>query len=397
MKISARLGSLPSSPIRKLVPFAIKAKSEGVKVYHLNIGDPDTKSPEVMLDVLRNWKTNPIPYELSKGSDALLNNWLGYYHRLGFPFLEKDDIQITSGGSEAIQMALFGVCDAGDEVLVLEPFYANYSNFGKINGITIQAVETKIEDGFHLPSQEIIEQKISSKTKAILFCNPNNPTGTVYTKEEIEMLVVIAKKYSLFLLSDEVYREFTYDNRKQTSLLEYMGAIPEWAIVLDSVSKRYSLCGVRIGAVVSKNKDLMAGILKMAMGRLSSGYIDQQVAAQMDKVSDEYLKEMIAEYDSRRVVLFEGLQKIKGVTVAIPEGAFYMVVKLPVEDTEAFCKWLLTDFRDNKETIMLAPAAGFYSSPNLGKDEVRMAYVINVAAIKRSVELLAKALAVYKA
>ncbi len=392
---SKRLSAVPASPIRKLVPYATVAKAQGVKVYHLNIGDPDIETPDEMLSVLRNWTRKTVGYDQSQGNPELLKSLVWYYKKIGFDFIHESNIQVATGGSEALSMAIFATCDPGDEVLVFEPFYANYNGFAASTGVTLVPIRTKIEDGFHLPKRVDIEAKITQKTIAILFCNPNNPTGTVYTKKEIELLVELAKKHNLFLLADEVYREFTYDGAKQVSLLTYMQEIPELAVVLDSLSKRYSLCGGRIGMVVSRNTELMAGVLRMAQARLSSGLVDQLMAAELPKVSDAYFRQVNKEYEARRDVLFEGLSKIPGVTIPKPEGAFYAIVGLPVDDAEKFCTWLLTDFRDNNETVMLAPAAGFYASPGIGKNEVRIAYVINQTSLKRCIEILRLALQNY--
>ena len=395
VSVSARLKSVPSSPIRKLVPFAVAAKKEGVHVYHLNIGDPDIKTPQVMLDVLKNWDKNPIGYDQSQGNPEFLESMKTYYHRLGFTFVETSHIQVTNGGSEAISMALFSVANAGDEVLTFEPLYTNYNSYAVVNGVTLKGILTSSDTGFHLPERSVIEAAITEKTRAILICNPNNPTGTVYTEAEVRMLVDIAKEKGLFLLSDEVYREYTYDGRKHVSLLTYMQEIPDHAIVLDSMSKRYSLCGVRLGTLVTLNKTVAAGILAIAQGRLSSGLVDQAIAAKLIEVPDSYLSEVHEEYLRRRDVLYEGLKAIPGVVIPKPEGAFYTIVGLPVSDAEHFCQWLLTDFRDNNETVMIAPAAGFYATPGMGKNEVRIAYVLNITAISRCVELLKKALEVY--
>jgi len=393
--VSKRLKVVPASPIRKLVPYAVAAKKQGVHVYHLNIGDPDIKTPEVMIDVLRNWDKNPIAYDQSQGNPNFLESLKTYYHRLGHTFIDVPYMQVTNGGSEAISMAFFAICNPGEEVLVFEPLYANYNSYAVVNGVTLVAIPTTIKDGFHLPPKEVIEKKITPKTRAILICNPNNPTGTVYTQDEVEMLVSIAKKHNLFLLSDEVYREYTYDGVEQVSLLSYMQDIPNQAIVLDSLSKRYSLCGARLGMLVSLNPDVMAGVLRIAQGRLSSGYIDQTVAATLSEVPDSYIESVQKEYKKRRDVLYDGLRSIPGVVVSKPEGAFYTIVGLPVTDAEDFCKWLLTDFRDNNETIMIAPASGFYATAGKGRNEVRIAYVLNVKAIARSIELLKEALKQY--
>lgn len=383
------------SPIRKLVPYAQAAKKAGVHVYHLNIGDPDIKTPEVMLDVLKNWDINPIGYDQSQGDPDFLESMLAYYHRMGFTFLENRHIQVTSGGSEAISMAMFAVANPGDEILTFEPLYTNYNSYAVVNGIALKAILTTSDTGFHLPSQDVIEKSITSKTRAILICNPSNPTGTVYTEKEIRMLVDIAKKHGLFLLSDEVYREYTYDGRKHVSLLRFMQEIPDSAVVLDSMSKRYSLCGVRLGTLVTLNTDILSGVLAIAQGRLSSGLVDQKIAAKLVDVPDSYMSDVHEEYVKRRDVLYEGLKAIPGVVIPKPEGAFYTIVGLPVTDSEDFCRWLLTDFRDNNETVMIAPAAGFYATPGRGKNEVRIAYVLNIDSLKRSVEILRKALVAY--
>ena len=393
--VSKRLLNVPASPIRKLVPFAAAAKKSGVHVYHLNIGDPDIKTPKPMMDVLKTWNIDPVGYSQSQGEPVFLESLKSYYHGLGATFIDIPNIQVTSGGSEAISMALFAICEPGDEVIVFEPFYANYNTYAVVNGVKLVPVRTSITDGFHLPNKENIEKHISKKTKAILICSPNNPTGTVFTKAEMDMLVSIAKKKVLYILVDEVYREFTYDGRKQTSLLTYMQEIPSQAIMLDSMSKRYNLCGVRLGALVSLNPDVMAGVLRIAQGRLSSGIIDQMVSAKLTEVSPEWYKETHDEWARRRDVLYEGLRKIPGVVIPKPEGAFYAIVGLPVVDSEDFAKWLLTDFRDNNETVMVAPAAGFYATQGLGKNEVRVAYVLNTKALARSIELLRKALVEY--
>lgn len=394
--ISSRLQQVPPSPIRKLVPLATAAKREGVKVYHLNIGDPDIKTPPVMLNVLRHWQRNPISYGQSQGEPDFLEALKTYYHRLGFKFLGIPNLQATSGGSEAISMAMFAVAGPGAEILTFEPLYTNYNSYAAISGIKLVAIATDIRNGFHLPPASQIEKKITPQTRAILYCNPNNPTGTVYTRAEIEMLVAIAKKHKLFLLADEVYREFTYDGKKQVSLFSYMPDIPRQAIVLDSMSKRYSVCGLRLGVLVSLNGELMAGVLRIAQGRLSAGLVDQALAAKLTQVPATYFKRVHAEYAKRRDILYAGLKKIRGVTIPKPEGAFYAIVGLPVDDAEDFCRWLLTDFRDRGETVMLAPAAGFYASPGRGKNEVRIAYVLNTKDLERCIELLKLALVKYK-
>jgi len=309
--LSNRLSLVPASPIRKLVPLAQEAKKKGVHVYHLNIGDPDIKTPEVMIDVLRKWDKNPIPYSPSQGELLFLDALKIYYHRLGYSFLDTKHIQVTTGGSEAIAMAFFSVCNPGEEVIVFDPLYANYNSFAIKEGVTLVPVMTKLETGFHLPKREDIEKKMTKKTKAILISNPNNPTGTAYTKKEMDMLVDIVKKYNLFILSDEVYREFVYDGKSHVSLLLYMKDIPMQAILLDSLSKRYSLCGARLGCIVSLNEELMSGVLRIAQGRLASGYIDQMMASKLTEVPSSYTKNVQIEYQKRRDVLFAQLSTIE--------------------------------------------------------------------------------------
>lgn len=393
---SKRLAQLPISAIRKLVPYAQDAKSRGITVYHLNIGDPDIKTPDVMLEKLRSWKANPIGYTLSCGTAEFISALLAYYHKIGYTFIDKTDLIATIGGSEALSMAFFATCQAGDEVLVFEPFYSNYAVLAALNGVTLKAIPTEIKTGFHLPKASKIEKAITAKTRAILFSNPANPTGTVYTEKEIRMLVSIAKKHQLFLIADEVYREFIFVNRPHASLLPYFKKIPQLAIVLDSLSKRYSLCGARLGVFLTKNKDIIAGITKIAMGRLSAGMIDQAVGAALTDVPQKYFDQVQKEYKKRRDILFSGLKSIPGVTIAEPEGAFYAIVGLPVKNAEKFCIWLLQEFSDNTETVMFAPGAGFYSTAGKGSNEVRIAYVLAGEKIIRSIEILKKALKVYK-
>lgn len=395
-KVSSRLLEVPASPIRKLVPFAVETKKKGTKVYHLNIGDPDIKTPEVMVNVLKKWSANPIPYGQSQGEPNFLESLVTYYNKLGYSFIKTNHIQVTTGGSEAISMAFFAVCQPGEEVIAFEPFYTNYNSYAAINGVKITPVLTKGETGFHLPERKEIEKKINKKTKAIIICNPSNPTGTVYTKEEIEMLVSICIKNNLFLISDEVYREFVYDGKKHISILEFMKKYPDKIILLDSLSKRYSLCGARLGMFISLNKDLTDGVLRMAQGRLSSGYVDQAMAEKLTEVKDSYFKAVHKEYQTRRDILYKGLKSIPGVYLEKPEGAFYTIVKLPVKDSEDFCQWLLTDFRYKNETVMVAPAAGFYGTKGRGKDEVRIAYVLNIRDLEKAIEILRRALVEYK-
>lgn len=393
--VSKRLTSVPASPIRKLVPYAMEAKRQGIKVLHLNIGDPDIKTPGVMIDVLNKWTENPIRYGQSQGEGKFIDALVSYYNSLGYGFIDGKNIQVTTGGSEAISMAFFAVCQPGEEVITFEPYYANYNSYATINGVKIVPVLTKGETGFHLPERQVIEEKITKKTKAIIICNPNNPTGTVYTRAEMEMLVSICEKNNLFLISDEVYREFVYDGKKHVSILEFMKKYPDKMILLDSLSKRYSLCGARLGMFVSLNEDLIAGVLRIAQGRLSSGLIDQEMASKLTQVKGSYFKEVHKEYQTRRDVLYNGLKSIPGVFLEKPEGAFYTIVKLPVTDTEDFCQWLLSKFVHEKTTIMIAPAAGFYGTKGRGKNEVRIAYVLNTRDLEKAIEILRRALVEY--
>lgn len=390
--------AMPASPIRKLVPYAQNAKNKGVHVYHLNIGDPDIKTPEVMVDVLSQWAQNPIGYSQSKGEPQLTKSLLAYYHGLGFTNITEDDIQITFGGSEGILWSILSVCNPGDELIVFDPTYANYISLATMAGVRVVPILTKIEDGFHLPDRARIEKAITSKTRGFLFSNPGNPTGVVLRKDEMDMLVDLAQQNNLYVLADEVYREFVYDKSvRVVSCLEYANRYPQGIVLLDSLSKRYSLCGARVGAVVSKNSRFMESLLRYAQARLSAGLIDQLVAAKLTHVTKQYFDDVITEYRARRDTIVSGLKAIDGVTLYTPEGAFYVIAKLPVKNAEDFAQWLLTDFSDNNETVMVAPAAGFYATPGRGADEVRIAYVLHVDSLKRSAELISKALQIYKA
>ncbi len=405
-RLAKRLAQIPPSPVRMLVPLANAAKKAGVKVYHLNIGDPDIETPAEMMAVVKKWRINPIGYSQSQGDLELLESLKTYYHRLGYGFIDMANIQVTTGGSEALMMAFLAICNPADEVIVFEPFYANYRSYAGTAGAKLVPVATSIKNGFHLSKRGEIERLITKKTKAILYCNPNNPTGTAYSRAEVEMLVGIARKHGLFLLADEVYREFVYGG-KQVSVLDYMEKLPEQMVMLDSLSKRYSACGIRIGAFVSLNQELMVGVMRMGQGRLSSGLLDQKIAAKLTEVPKSYFTKVQREYKKRRDTLHAGLNKIPEVKAPKPEGAFYMMVQLPVDDSDKFCRWLLTDFRHppssrsggtsarRGETVMLAPGAGFYASKGMGKSEVRIAYVLNQKDLKRSLELLERALEEY--
>lgn len=395
--LSNRIKNLPISSIRKLIPLADEAKSDGVSIYHLNMGQPDVKSPDVMISALKGWTQNPIAYAPSGGTAAYIQALTEYYQKLGFPFISGRNIIGTIAGSEAINMAMFAVCDPGDEILIFEPYYSSYLTSAQLWDVSLVPIPTRIEDGFHLPDVSKIEALITEKTKAILYSSPSNPTGTVYTKQEVNLLIDLVKKHNLFLIADEVYREYTFIDRPHVSILEYMQEIPEQAILIDSLSKRYNLCGARLGSIVTLNSEVLKGVLKFAMSRLSGGLIDQYIGAQLTKVPNTYITEIQQEYQKRRDVMYEGLKDIPGIRVALPEGAFYIMAELPVSDAEAFCVWLLKEFRDNNETVMMAPGYGFYKNPDDGKKMVRVAYVLEIPQLKRSLELLAKALKEYAA
>ena len=392
MRFSKRAILMPPSPIRKLVPLAEEAKKKGVKVYHLNIGDPDIKTPKVMLTALRKFPSKIIRYSNSQGEKGFLEALLTYYHNLGFTDLNTDNLIVTQGGSEAVFWTMLAICEPQEEIIVFEPFYANYAGFATIAGVKLVPITTKIENGFHLPGKKEIAAQITPKTRAILICNPNNPTGTIYTQNEINVLMQLAKRFRPFLFADEVYREFCYDGKKVTSLLNFKG---KNIIVLDSLSKRYSLCGARLGCIVTRNRKLIQLVLKFAQARLSAGFVDQMMATNLTKLPKGYFDKIRKEYQVRRDIVYNGLRKIPGVVCIKPEGAFYLIVKLPVKDSEDFGRWLLTDFQDKGETVMVAPAAGFYKTEGLGKNEVRIAYVINQKDLRRAIEILAKAIKTY--
>lgn len=395
MNISIIAQTVPASPIRKLARYASVAKKKGIRVYHLNIGNPDIKTPDVMMSVLTNWSKNPISYANSHGEGVFLDSLLGYYHNLGYATLEKNNIQITLGGSEGLLWSFLSIANPGEEIITFEPLYANYISFATMTHIVLVPILTTIDTGFHLPSKEVIQSKISPKTKAILICNPCNPTGTVYTEKELEMLVDIAKKNNLYIIADEAYREFIYDGKKTVSMLKYAKVYPKGIVIVDSLSKRYSLCGARLGALVSYNEALMDSFLRYAQARLSAGFVDQLMAAELAHIDKNYFSSVITEYEDRRNIIVNALSKINGVTCHKPEGAFYVIVKLPVNNAEDFAQWLLTDFSDNKETVMVAPAAGFYHSKGLGNDEIRLAYVLNKKDLNRAVEIIEKGLNEY--
>ncbi|WP_202710926.1 pyridoxal phosphate-dependent aminotransferase [Sporosalibacterium faouarense] len=393
MQFSQRITSMQESPIRKLVPIAEEAKKNGKKVYHLNIGQPDIPTPDAFFDAVKNFDEDVLAYSFSQGIPELIDSFIEYYKKYDIHF-DKDEILITNGGSEALLFSLLTICDHGDEVLIPEPFYTNYNGFGNSAGVNVVPITTKAEDGFHLPSKEVIEKLITPKTKAIVLSNPGNPTGAIYSKEEIYMLRNIAKENDLYILADEVYREFVYDGFEYMSFA-HLDDIADRVIITDSISKRYSACGARIGSIASKNKDLMKQILKLCQSRLCVPTIEQIGAAALVSVTDEYFTEVVEEYKKRRDIVFNALNDMDGVLCKKPHGAFYIIAKLPVEDAEDFVVWLLRDFDIDNETVMMAPAEGFYATKGLGKDEVRISYVLNENNLKKSMEIIKKGLEVY--
>lgn len=384
---------MPESPIRKLVPYSEIAKKKGHKVYHLNIGQPDIKTPEVALNAVKNTNITVLEYSHSAGFESYRNKLSQYYQTHELP-INTSDIIITTGGSEALLFAMGSTMDQGDEIIIPEPFYANYNGFSTASGVTVVPVISTIDEGFALPPIAAFEKLITPRTKAILICNPGNPTGYLYSKEEILQLAEIVKKHDLFLIADEVYREFIYDGENHFSIMNVPG-LEENAIMIDSVSKRYSMCGARIGCIVSKNKEVMATAMKFAQARLSPPTLAQIASEAALDTPQSYFDDVITEYRDRRDTLIAGLQKIEGVKVATPKGAFYCIAKLPVKNADDFAQWLLESYDLNGETIMVAPAAGFYSTPNVGLDEVRIAYVLKKEDLIRSVAILEDALKEY--
>lgn len=392
-KISHKGNAMPESPIRKLVPYAEIAKNKGQKVYHLNIGQPDIETPAVALNAVRNFDFKILEYSHSAGFESYRTKLAAFYQKSGLP-VDVADIIITTGGSEALLFALGTTMDQGDEIIIPEPFYANYNGFSVASGVTVVPVISTIESGFALPPIADFEKLITPKTKAILICNPGNPTGYLYSHEELMQLAELVKKHDLFLIADEVYREFTYDGGVHYSVMNLPG-LEEHAIMIDSVSKRYSMCGARIGCIVSKNKAVMATAMKFAQARLSPPTFAQIASEAALDTPQSYFDSVIAEYKERRDVLIAGLQQIPGVTVATPKGAFYCIAALPVDNADTFAQWLLDSYDLNGETVMVAPAAGFYSTPGVGLQEVRIAYVLKKNDLIRAVEILKDAIHVY--
>ncbi|KGG80261.1 aspartate aminotransferase [Caloranaerobacter azorensis H53214] len=394
MNLSKRILSMQESPIRKLVPIADEAKKKGKKVYHLNIGQPDIETPDCFFKAIKNFDQKVLAYTNSRGIPKLIKSFINYYKNYDIHF-EEDEILITNGGSEALLFALLAICDYEDEILVPEPFYTNYNGFGTSAGVKVVPITTKAEDGFHLPDKKVIESLITDKTKAILLSNPGNPTGVIYTPEEVDMLRNIAKENDLFIIADEVYREFVYDNFEYISFA-HLDDIRDRVVIVDSISKRYSACGARIGSIASKNKELIKQVLKLCQSRLCVATIEQIGASELANISSDYFIDIVEEYKRRRDVVYEALSKMEGVICKRPHGAFYVIAKLPVKNAEDFVKWLLSDFDVNNETVMVAPAEGFYATKGLGKDEIRISYVLNENDLKKAMNILNKGLIEYK-
>ena len=393
-KLSDRSIKMPASAIRRLVPYAEAAKKRGIKVYHLNIGQPDIPTPENALEAIRNFDGKVIEYSHSAGLEEYRRGLAEYYNNLGIK-VTYEDILITAGGSEALLFAMMVAFNPGDELIIPEPFYTNYNSFAAVAGVKIVPITSKIEDGFALPSVEEFEKRITPKTKGILVCNPSNPTGGLYTREELEQLRDLALKYDLYIIADEVYREFVYDGYEHVSVMQLKG-VEEHTILIDSNSKRYSECGTRTGYLVSKNKKFMANALKYAQMRLSPPFFGQIVGIASLKTPKSYFEQVYNEYINRRNFIVNALNNIEGVFTPMPKGAFYTIVRLPIDDSDKFCQWMLEEFEYEGQTVMMAPATGFYATPGLGKDQVRIAYVLKVEDLKKAVVCLEKGLQKYR-
>ena len=393
MNFSNRVISMQSSPIRKLVPYATSAKERGIKVYHLNIGQPDIKTPKGFFEAINKFNSNVLEYAVSQGLPELIDAMINYYSTYNMYF-EKDEILITNGGSEALLFAMMATCDPGDNILVPEPFYTNYNGFSSSVNVVVKPITTHPENGFHLPNKSEILSRIDKNTKAILISNPGNPTGTVYTKEEVYMLADIAKENNLWIIADEVYREFVYDSLDYISFGN-IDEIKDRVIIVDSVSKRYSACGARIGSLASKNKDFIHEVLKLCQGRLCVATLDQVGSVELYKTPKTYFKEANDEYKKRRDVLYNELMKVEGVICEKPTGAFYILAKLPVENADDFVIWMLNEFNVDGETVMACPAEGFYATKGLGKSEIRLAYILNEHDLKTAANILKQGLEKY--
>ena len=393
MKFSTKIQRCELSPMRKFLPYELAAEAKGRKIYHLNIGQPDIETPKVFFDTVRNFQNPVLAYAAAPGVAAFLTAVQAYYRRLGVE-LDQADIYATAGGSEALQMVLTCILDQGDEILIPEPFYPNYNTFVSVTGGVIRPIPTTPEEGYRYADRERIEPLINEHTRAILITNPGNPTGVVLSQEEMRLMVDIAREHDLFLISDEVYREFVYGGEALSSALQFADAAENVAVV-DSISKRFSACGARVGLLISKNQELMAQALKLCQGRLCATTLDQMGAAALYQLDPDYFTAIRDEYHKRRDTCMEGLSKIPGVVCECPKGAFYIMAKLPVEDTERFQTWLLEEFEDNGETVMFAPGEGFYGTPGKGRDEIRLAYILKQEDLRRAMELLAKGIQVY--
>jgi len=392
-QISEKGKAMPASPIRKLVPYAEGAKQKGRKVYHLNIGQPDIATPEVALKAIKDNALKVVEYSHSAGNESYRRGLAEYYRSVGID-IDHNQIIITAGGSEAITIGFMSCLNPGDEVIIPEPFYANYNGFATSAGVKVVPVTSSIEDGFALPPMAEMEKLITPKTRGVVICNPNNPTGYLYSKEELEQLAELVKKYDMYLFADEVYREFCYDGQTHFSTMNLKG-LENNVVLMDSVSKRYSMCGVRVGALISRNCEVMAAAMKFAQARLCPPSYGQIAAEAALSTPKEYFAEVYDEYIKRRDFMVEALNKMEGVVCPMPKGAFYTVVKLPVDDADKFAQWLLESFEYNNQTVMLAPASGFYATPGLGKDEVRIAYVLKIEDLKNAMETLEAALKQY--
>jgi len=394
MDISHRGRTIQPSPIRKLKPYADKAKEKGIHVYYLNIGQPDIPTPQPVLDAFHNFEEEVLSYGPAQGFLELRQAIGDYFANYQIP-INAENVLITIGGSEAIHFSFSAIADPGQEIIIPEPFYTNYNGYASFADVRIVPLTLRVEEGFRLPSREEIEAKISSETRALVLCSPNNPTGTVYTPEEIERVISVAEKHNLFLIGDEVYKEFVYDGGTHKSLLEYED-IQEKVIVVDSISKRFSCCGARIGAIVTRNEEIYQSVLKFAQARLCPPTVEQKAALAAYRMGMEYFLPIREEYQKRRDILYEGLKDIPGIVIQKPQGAFYIIVRLPVKDVEHFVVWMLTDFNLERETVMVAPAQGFYSTPNKGKDEIRIAYVLKESDLRRAIDIFKMGLEKYQ-
>lgn len=396
LSVSKRGENAPASPIRKLVPFADKAEKEGAKIYHLNIGQPDLKVPESVKKRIASCTLDYLPYDNSCGMSAFIDAWLDYYHQIKIDF-EKKDMLITTGASEALGFAFAAICDPGDEILVFEPFYANYAGFASYLSAKVVPVVLDADNGYHLPKRELIEEKITDHTRAILLTNPNNPTGTVFAREEIQLILDIAIKHDLFIITDETYYGITFGENKSISLF-HVAPRSEWdrIIMIDSVSKRLNVCGARIGLLATTNSEIMSIAVRFAQARLSVGTLDQWILLDALQDSVSYVRELAQKYEKRRDAFINAFEQASNIKVSRPEGAFYTQIKLPIEDADAFAEWLLTDFRLKGETVMVAPGSGFYLTEGMGKDEIRVAYVLEEGELEKAALILSEAIKSYK-